>query len=676
MMLSARLIQILFLLLNSGRPIPAGSLAENLQISKRTIFRELENADDYLKGYSLKLETKSKKGISIIGSKANKSIVLNELKNLEHISPKNKEERHNRIILELLKQEEPQKIYYYSSLLKVSEATINNDLDPVEEWFMKSNVTLVRKSGLGIYLEYEEEDYRKACMRYIYQNTEDPLNRLSDLVEANIVNKVIDSIKKIRDNRLSEVAESSYTELIAYLSITTKRILEGRKNTIEKNINLTLQSIKDYEFVIELVTLLSEQFSIEYTTTEIIDLYIYIKGAKLQHINENEDIFDTEPDIRCVVYDMIQEYDSTLAYQIKQDTEFIRGLIAHIRPTIIRLQHGIEIQNPFQNEIKRLYPQIYEKAERAVKVIESKYNLKVPEQELGLLAIHFGGAEIRLQNNYKFSRKINVGVICSSGIGISALLSSEISKFFRDEVRVKTLSFNDLASDKIHDFEVLVSTFDLNDAKFNYIKVNPMLTEEDILLISNEIEKASLNSRSSKAEEDETEDTLTFIEEIGLITKEIGSIIKGFDLYTVNSDITIDESMKFVSEKISENEESKNYIYNDLIKREQVSTQVILEFEFVLLHARTKGVDASKFILIKPDSAQFDDEYFSNSKVIVVMLIPEDDPRGILAISSISSALFDDDLFLSDIKSGKKEIIKSYIEKILREYLLEQVKSL
>ena len=674
MMLSARLIQILFLLLNSDRPIPAGSLAENLQISKRTIFRELENADGYLKGYNFKLETKSKKGISIIGSKANKNLILNELNNLEHSNPKNKEERHNRIILELLRQEEPQKIYYYSSLLKVSEATINNDLDPVEEWFTKSNITLVRKSGLGIYLDYEEEDYRKACMRYIYQNTEDPLNRLSDLVEANIVNKVIDSIKKVRDNRLSKVAESSYTELIAYLSITTKRILRGNKNTREKNINLTLQSIKEYEFVIELVTLLSEQFSIEYTTTEIIDLYIYIKGAKLQHINENEDIFDTDPDIRYVVYDMIQEYDSALAYQIKQDTEFIRGLIAHIRPTIIRLQHGIEIQNPFQKEIKRLYPQIYEKAEKAVKVIEAKFNLKVPEQELGLLAIHFGGAEIRLQNNYKFSRKIDVGVICSSGIGISALLCSEISKFFRDEVRVKTLSFNDLSSNKINDYEVLVSTFDLKDAKFNYIKVNPMLTEEDVLLISNEIEKATLNGRLGKSEEEE--DTLTFIEEIGLITKEIGSIIKSFDLYTVDSDITIDESMKFVSETIGENEESRNYIYNDLIKREQVSTQVILEFEFVLLHARTKGVDASKFILIKPDSTQFDDEYFSNSKVIVVMLIPEDDPRGILAISSISSALFDDDLFLSDIKCGKKEIIKSYIEKILKEYLLEQVKSL
>jgi mannitol operon transcriptional antiterminator len=674
MKFSARLIQVLFLLLNSDNPISAGILAENMQISKRTIFRELENADICLKEYDLELETKSKKGISIIGSESNRNKLLEELNRLEYSDPKNKEERHNQLILELLKKEEPQKIYYYSSLLKVSEATINNDLDSIEVWFLKNNITLVRKSGFGVYLNYKEEDYRKACMRYVYQDTEDPLSRLSNLIEASIVNKVMDSIKQVKNNRLSGMVESSYTELIVYLSIMTNRILSDRKDIREKNINLTGQNIKDYEFVIELISLLSEQFSIEYNTTEIIDLFIYVRGAKLQHINENEDIFDVEPDIRYMIYEMIQQYDSTIAYQFKQDTDFIRGLIAHVRPTIIRLQNGIGIQNPFQNEIKRLYPKVYEKAQRAAKVIEDKFNLKVPEEELGLLAIHFGGAEVRLRSNYKFYRKVDVGVICSSGIGISALLSSRISNIFYDKVRVKTLSFSDLSSNKVQDVEVLISTFDLNTSMYNYIKVNPMLTEEDVLLISNEIENASTNIKPS--EDVEKIDTLTQIKEIGLITKEISSIIKNFDLYIVNPRINIDEVMSFVSEVIGENEDNKNYIYNDLKKREELSTQVIPEFEFVLLHAKTKGVDASKFILIKPESSYLKSEYFSKSKAVVVMLIPEDDPRGVLAISSISSALFDDEIFLDDIKSGNKQAVESYIERVLKEYLSEQIKNL
>ncbi|MCH3964261.1 MAG: transcription antiterminator [Clostridium sp.] len=675
MRFSARLIQILFLLLRSDKPIPAGVLAENLQISKRTIFRELRKADNCLKEYDLSLDTKSKKGVSITGNESDENRLLEELKNLEYIDPQNRKERHNHLILELLKQEEPQKMYYYSSLLKVSEGTISNDLDTVENWFLENNIKLVRKSGLGIYLDYKEEDYRKACMRYVYQNSEDPFKLLSDLIEPDIIDKIIASMKHVKNSILSEMAESSYTELTAYLSIITKRVLMGRKNIREKSIDLTEKNIRDYEFVIELISMLGGRFSIEYTTTDIIDVYIYIKGSKLQHINESEDVVDTEPDIRYMIYEMIQQYDSTIAYQLKQDTDFIKGLIAHVRPTIVRLKHGIEIQNPFQDEIKDLYPRVYEKAQRAAKVIEEKFDVEIPEQELGLLAIHFGGAEVRLKNNYKFRRKVNVGVICSSGIGISALLSSRISNIFHDKVRIRTLSFEDLYSDKISDVEILISTFDLNTSKYNYIKVNAMLTEKDVLLISKEIENVLKNSKLDESTE-KTDDTLTQVEKINLISREISSIIKNFELYTVNSYIQLDEIMTFVSEILGENESNKNYIYNDLKKREMLSTQVIPEFEFVLLHAKTKGVDESKFILIKPESDHFENEYFSKAKVALVMLIPEGDPRDVPAISSISSALFEDEIFLDDIKNGNREAVKSYIEEVLKEYLAEQIKNL
>jgi mannitol operon transcriptional antiterminator len=260
--------------------------------------------------------------------------------------PQNIEERRDRLILELLKQEEPQKIYYYSSILKVSNGTISNDLDNIEKWFSKNNIALIRKSGFGIYLDYREEDYRKACMNYVYKNSEDPLKKLSNLIQPDIINKVITSIKQLKNDRLDELAESSYLEIIIYLSIMINRTLVGKKNTEIKDLKLEEKNIKDYELALELISLLSRQFSIKCNTTDIIYLYMYIKSAKLQHINESEDILDTESNIRSMIYEMIQNYDSVIAYQLKQDTDLIRGLIAHIRPTIFRLKHGIEIQNP------------------------------------------------------------------------------------------------------------------------------------------------------------------------------------------------------------------------------------------------------------------------------------------------------------------------------------------
>jgi mannitol operon transcriptional antiterminator len=226
---SARSIQTLFLLLRSAKPIPAGILAENLQISKRTMFRELSSLSKRLTDYDLKLDTKSKKGVSITGSEFNKYKLLDQLKDLEYVDPQNIEERRDRLILELLKQEEPQKIYYYSSILKVSNGTISNDLDNIEKWFSKNNIALIRKSGFGIYLDYREEDYRKACMNYVYKNSEDPLKKLSNLIQPDIINKVITSIKQLKNDRLDELAESSYLEIIIYLSIMINRTLVGKK---------------------------------------------------------------------------------------------------------------------------------------------------------------------------------------------------------------------------------------------------------------------------------------------------------------------------------------------------------------------------------------------------------------------------------------------------------------
>jgi mannitol operon transcriptional antiterminator len=82
---SARSIQTLFLLLRSAKPIPAGILAENLQISKRTMFRELSSLSKRLTDYDLKLDTKSKKGVSITGSEFNKYKLLDQLKDLEYV---------------------------------------------------------------------------------------------------------------------------------------------------------------------------------------------------------------------------------------------------------------------------------------------------------------------------------------------------------------------------------------------------------------------------------------------------------------------------------------------------------------------------------------------------------------------------------------------------------------
>ncbi len=106
-----RLMQILFLLLNADKPIPAAKLAEQLQISKRTIFRELDHIDSSLEKCGLKLERKSRTGFELTGDLQDKQRLLTELQKSDHFDPRNREERQQKLILAMMQEDELQNYF-------------------------------------------------------------------------------------------------------------------------------------------------------------------------------------------------------------------------------------------------------------------------------------------------------------------------------------------------------------------------------------------------------------------------------------------------------------------------------------------------------------------------------------------------------------------------------------
>lgn len=146
MIISSRLSKILLIMLESDDFISADKLAEKLQISKRTIFRELSDIDYYLNAYELSLNNKQRKGYCLEGAIENKERLSEDLKT-QKVDYLNKEERQNLLIFEILQENEVRKLYYYANLFQVSESTISNDLDSIETWFTQYDLKIIRTPG-------------------------------------------------------------------------------------------------------------------------------------------------------------------------------------------------------------------------------------------------------------------------------------------------------------------------------------------------------------------------------------------------------------------------------------------------------------------------------------------------------------------------------------------------
>ena len=79
------------------------------------------------------------------------------------------------LLFELLRDRTPRKLYYYSRLLDVSEATIGSDMEALAPWLKQNHLSINKRQGYGVILNGTEGNYREAMRRFIHENMDDRL---------------------------------------------------------------------------------------------------------------------------------------------------------------------------------------------------------------------------------------------------------------------------------------------------------------------------------------------------------------------------------------------------------------------------------------------------------------------------------------------------------------------
>lgn len=698
-MLSPRLIQLFTILLKEDKVVSVKKLADDVKVSKRTVQRELDNTEGFLKKYGLRLNTKAGTGIWLEGERHSKELLLEELESKETIDYINKEKRRASLILEILKDREPKKLYYYSNILGVSEATISNDMEAIKEWFDRFELSLIRKQGYGVSLEGTEKNYRLAVKRFLDENPDTADVRLAisekkwsvlgefyekenkgifQLIDYNVLKQVVYCLSSVREKKLIKLTNSSYCSLVLHITIAIMRIknkdyLEADARAVDK-----IMYHEDYDLALRIAQSLEKEFNIRIPEEEIAYILLHVSGSKIQSVDmrggrEKDRAISEE--LLELINEMVDTYDKDISYELKQDEEFIMGLLAHLKPTFIRLKNRMSITNPLLSQIQEAYSDIYEKCKAVGEYIEKKYGYKVPEDEIGYLAMHFGAAGVRLEDRRESIRKVDLGIICVSGIGISRLMHSKLKNFLKDRVQIYTYGKEDLSPGVLGNLDFMISNVDLENVAADVLMVTPLLTEKELKAID---EKVKIYARTPKKNSGDSEFSRQ-LEHINFFISQIKGIIKDFQFMKVSETISFEELLVAVSERLSPFNSNRLLIQEDIKRREKISSQIIPEYGFALLHSRTEGVVKPNFSLcVTRDRTPFLDPYFKGIRAVVVMLIPEDDETKVNGdiMGCISSQLIEDVEFLRLIFSGEQEAIRDCLERILRQYFKQYLETI
>ena len=682
-----RIQQILRIMLNSRGPVNKQDIADDIGVSKRTVQREFEYLELCIKKYGLKLENHKGKGVEIKGNPETIEKLREDLGDQQYPDAADRDGRRRRLLFELLRDRTPHKLFYYSQMLGVSEATAGNDMDALYPWLEESRLGIVKRPGYGVILEGDERDYRDAMRRFIEETAgqsdayssgditgeifAEALLDAADsgiysLLEGDTVRRVDKVLRGLNEPKILQLADSAYAGLVIHISIVIERLQQGAALKSVPPEMGNLEFWDDYDLAVRILEAMEKEFEISIPRGELSYVLLHIRGAKMAYTGEEQEFPADLGDDRLLpmIDRMIDVYNKDIANELKEDEEFLRGLLVHLRPVLVRLSTGLRIHNPILEDIKEEYADIFEACRRAAQVITEETGYEVNEEEVGFLAMHFGAAQERVRENKQYTRKVNIGIVCASGFGVARLMMTRLKDKLGDKAILKAYGKGEINKYVITGTDFFVSTMNLDQLPVDYLQVSPLIPPKDLYKIEYKLEDYSHIRR------DTTETPFNRrLDEAYFLIREIKSIIRQYKRMETSENIRFRELLQFMTMQVTDSLHAAAALRDGIEERERLNSQIFPELGIALLHCRSGAVREPVFISCTPrGTGNFKDPYFKGIRAALLMVMPVDDDRKMHmeVLGSISGSMVTNPYFLKTIKTGREDEIRAELARELK----------
>ncbi|WP_455543425.1 BglG family transcription antiterminator [Intestinibacter sp.] len=711
--ISSRQKEIILMLAqnHSNKPITVSDVAKELNISTRTVLRDMSSVENWLDENDFKFVKKPGVGIYLDETLDNKQFIIELLQEEKIEKNYTKEERKRFILSNLLTSSEPIKSYYFYKSLKISEGTLNNDFIDIEEWLNSFSIKLIRKPGTGIYVKGSEKDIRNAQVRLIYNSFDEQElinlvknvgnniqvknvieisseNRLLNLIDKSIIKKVESSLSEaIKDINL-KISDSAFIGLVVHISLAVQRLKNGEIISMEEDVLNELKGIEQFKTATKIAKQIGEEFNVEVPIDEVGYITMHLRGSKLRLETKDSNFSLDDVELMNISKKLIELATDEFGFDFSTDKRLLNDLVNHLAPSLCRIKMGMDIRNPLLEQIKTDYKDIYDGVANIIYIIKEKLDIdKIPESEIAYLAMHFGSC---MERNLIEDVEIRAVACCPTGIGTSRFLMTQLQKKFSNLKMVDTISAIKLNEEvlKEQEIDLIISTVEL-DSSIKSIVVNPLLNLEDVSRIRHVLKKIAKDKvfkRDIRASQEKQKDKKQNSQNNQIARDEVmdfmtmsGNIVEFLKSIEVHEDIECDdleELVNYSSFIFAKDSKSALKIQKDLKRRINISTPFVDEIDIALLHCMTTEVKNIRYASIRLSNEIMIDKE-NKTKYALLMLIPgesKDYQREIL--SNISENLIENEQFINCIKYGDREDIKGNFKSIVLDFYIRKMKVL
>lgn len=413
--------QLLIYLLEMTEPVTIKQLAEQENVSVRTIKYDLEDIRDWLIERDQELHSKRSQGIWLSMNDSDRIKLKSELMDVNRLELfADQSLRINRLLIILLVTKEAITSLELANALEVSKVTIMNDLNELEHHFLKEGLVLNRQTRKGFWITGKER-----------------LVRLT----------------------IEEVLQKEFTDYNIYKLM--ELLLNGREAECFEMYSTDATPLQEVfnQVIIRIRNLLKSE------NPEKLNYYDYIYS----------DTFDTihQQDVMKLVENMIDNVSTKNNFPFYQDPQLLTNLYAHLSMRLSRRKNFINEYNPFKEDIKQKYPELFAAINQAA-LQEISENLLINDSFVAYIALHFLVSYEREED----LRSVRAVYVCSTGVGVTNLIKQKINEEINNITIVafaSVLNTQEVIAKKNPD--LVISIFPINGIDRPFIKVHPLSTE-------------------------------------------------------------------------------------------------------------------------------------------------------------------------------------------------------
>ncbi|MDO4977472.1 MAG: transcription antiterminator [Eubacteriales bacterium] len=665
---------------SEDHPVSTNLISEKLGVSTRSIQREMVCVEKWMKEHGYEIQRKRGSGLSIAESEERKKEIL-QLLDMNPESEQfifDREKRQRQIRYELLMADEPMKTYFLTDRCDVSEGTLLNDLNQITPWFRKYNLALIRRTGLGIFIQGEELAHRRALtttiremieMNHAFgQHDRKNIHNYCHFIkewDSSLIEKVNYILSECENHNHMQFSDSGFLSLFIYISLMIHRIQKGNTIYVDSLDQDDLLIQPEYGLAEHLANELHSILDITLSKDEICGIAMQVGSTRVFPTSKRDLTRKRDFDIHQIVISIIREVSNITMIDFALDASLVNDLSIHIQPMIGRLRSNIPIDNPLLENLKTDYPDIYEACTKAcTNVIREELGVKeVSPSEIGFITMHFGAAMERKEKN---ERRIRVVIVCPTGIGSSRLLAADLKLEYPFLDIVGTQSAFDIDKRKLlqDGIDLIISTIKL-DTTFRYVQVNTIPTKHDKALINSRIEYLLRQKKKEYAPIIAPTSNINQadVEYISLLGDVIYQILEDIEIDSAPILHNRDELIRYAAVTCAEEPDQADEIYHVLKRRDELDDTYIKPFHAFLLHGRTDLVSKPIFRYVR-----LEPPFYESGKVIlgaIVTLIP--DSGELYQVSSVVTSeligsLLDNNQLLAAMRSGNLGVLRDLVE--------------